>query len=113
MDIPKFDRVIIRTISPEGWPLDFELVPEPGKTREAIKFLDNHGYRPAPAGGETRRDNYEWTPDGLPLCPKHGEAMRKREKQGDTWFSHSVVDDKGQEHYCRGYPGKSSPGWNL
>ena len=24
---------------------------------------------------------YTWTPEGLPLCPKHGAVMKKREKQ--------------------------------
>lgn len=57
---------------------------------------------------------YTWTPEGLPLCPKHGEIMRKREKQGDTWYSHRVIDPTtGEEKFCRGYHGKNSPGFDV
>ena len=57
---------------------------------------------------------FSWTPDGLPLCPRHGDVMRKREKQGDTWYSHRVIDPAtGEELFCRGYGSKSSPGWNV
>jgi hypothetical protein len=36
--------------------------------------------------------------------------MRKRERQGDTWYSHAVgKDDRGEDVYCRGYAGKESP----
>jgi hypothetical protein len=55
---------------------------------------------------------YRWTPEGLPICPKHGEVMQKREKQGDIWYSHRIIDtDTGEELYCRGYASKSGPGW--
>jgi len=55
---------------------------------------------------------YRWTPDGLPICPKHGEVMTRREKQGDTWYSHRLIDPAtGEELYCRGHEGKHSPGW--
>ena len=38
--------------------------------------------------------------------------MREREKQGDTWYSHSVTDPtSGEVLYCKGRPGKDSPGW--
>jgi len=55
---------------------------------------------------------YRWTPEGLPICPKHGVVMKKREKQGDVWFSHGV-EVSGKTLYCRGYAGKSSPGWDV
>lgn len=45
--------------------------------------------------------------DGTQFCRKHGEVMRLRQKQGDEWWSHDV----GNECYCRGRPGKDSPGW--
>lgn len=104
-----FDKVTIKTVNPQGWPVDFEITPVPGRTAEAIAFLEEHGYSPAPTA-EAARD-YKYTPEGLPICPKHGEVMKKREKQGDTWYSHRVHDERGNEHYCRGYPSKSSPGW--
>ena len=55
---------------------------------------------------ETR--TYAWTPEGLPICPRHGAVMKRREKQGDTWYSHRVG-----EFFCRGYAGKNSPGWDI
>lgn len=54
-----------------------------------------------------------YTPDGDPICPKHRTPMRRREKQGDTWHSHQVVDGSGQEVYCKGRPGADSPGWDC
>ena len=57
---------------------------------------------------------YTWTPEGLPICPKHGAVMRKREKQGDVWYSHRVIDPAtAEELYCRGYHGKNSPGFDV
>jgi hypothetical protein len=44
------------------------------------------------------------TPEGEPLCPRHGAVMGKREKQGDCWHSHRVVGPDGVERFCRGYP---------
>lgn len=111
MSTPKFERITIKTVSPDGWPVDFELVPERGATEAAIEFLEKLGYAPAPTA-EAARD-YQYTPDGLPICPKHGEVMSKREKQGDTWYSHSVTGPDGQKQYCRGYQSKNSPGWNY
>ncbi|HEX6293403.1 MAG TPA: hypothetical protein VFZ66_29750 [Herpetosiphonaceae bacterium] len=55
---------------------------------------------------------WSYTPEGLPICPKHGVPMKKREKQGDVWHSHSV-GERGEDLYCRGYPGKESPGWEY
>jgi len=55
---------------------------------------------------------WQRTPDGKPICPKHGEVMVKREKQGDTWWSHTVVNQAtGEKSYCRGYATKNGPGW--
>lgn len=42
-----FERVIIRTINSDGWPIDFEL--KTGESpKPAIDWLANHGYQPAP-----------------------------------------------------------------
>lgn len=106
-----FDKIVIHTISPKGWPVDFEITPERGRLDESIIFLEEHGFSPAPTA-EASRD-MQYTPEGLPICPKHGEVMRKREKQGDTWHSHRVKDEQGNEHFCRGYASKNSPGWNI
>ena len=74
-----------------------------------IVRLQQQGYRPARAG-----DGWQRTPDGLPLCPKHGAVMTKREKQVDAWYSHRVVDPHtGEERYCRGYPtGNAGDGYD-
>ncbi len=75
----------------------------------AITDLLARGYRPARAG-----DGWQRTPEGHPLCPKHRVPMRLRSKQGDEWWSHQVVDARtGEELYCRGYAGPSSPGWAV
>lgn len=52
------------------------------------------------------------TPNGTPICPKHGVPMTKREKQGDVWYSHNTGT---AEHplYCRGRRGNDSPGWSV
>lgn len=63
---------------------------------------------------DSRTAEWQRTPDGQPICPKHGEAMVQREKQGDTWHSHSVIDpNTGEKLYCRGYPTKNGPGWFI
>jgi len=56
---------------------------------------------------------WSYTPDGLPICPRHGAPMKKRSKQGDEWYSHVVTDSKGDDVYCRGYKGKDSPGYEC
>jgi hypothetical protein len=66
---------------------------------ETVTWLLHHDYRPETSGG----DEWRRTPDGLPLCPRHGVVMTRRMRQGDEWFSHKVVDQHGQERYCRGY----------
>lgn len=55
---------------------------------------------------------WDRTPEGLPICPKHGVPMRKRERQGDEWHSHNAGSER-EELWCRGYPGKDSPGWDV
>jgi hypothetical protein len=48
---------------------------------------------------EKQTQEWQYTPEGLPICPKHGIVMSKREKQGDTWHSHQTSTG----NYCRGY----------
>lgn len=61
---------------------------------------------------EVARD-WRTLPDGTPICPKHNVPMRKREKQGDEWYSHST-EINGKQCYCKGYAGKEdSPGWDA
>jgi hypothetical protein len=110
MNTPPFEKIVIHAITEDGWPVDFELAPAKGILDEAVAYLQARGFSPAPTATDSKE--LQWTAEGLPICPKHGEIMKKREKQGDTWYSHNV-EANGQKHYCRGYAGKSSPGWNY
>ena len=73
--------------------------------RKAMRLLPEAGIAPVQAA-----TSWATTPEGLPICPKHRVPMRKRERQGDTWYSHNAGGE-GEELWCRGYPGKDSPGW--
>jgi hypothetical protein len=97
----------IRATHRTGFEVVFE-VPDLAAVDGMISELQRQGYRPTLAG-----DGWQRTPDGLPLCPKHGAVMTKREKQVDAWHSHRVIDPRtGEEHYCRGYPtGKAGDGY--
>lgn len=106
-----FEKITIKTVNPQGWPVDFEITPENGRLQEAIAKLENWGFSPAPTAEAARSPHM--THDGLPICPKHHAPMKKREKQGDTWYSHQITDGQGNELYCRGYASKSSPGWHI
>lgn len=84
-----------------------------GKARKLMATIDRLRELGAEAPGGPQREQ-EYTPDGLPICRKHGAPMKKREKQGETWHSHAAGDDaQGNPIYCKGYQGKDSPGWEL
>lgn len=73
-----------------------------------VGYLKRGGFTP-----DAPPVTYDRTPDGAPICPRHGVALRVRSKQGDEWHSHKVINDRGEELWCRGYPGPDSPGWNV
>ena len=73
---------------------------------KAARLLSQAGIEPI------RAASWHYTPDGLPICPKHGVAMRKWERQGDVWYAHNTGAE-ARELWCRGYPGKDSPGWET
>ena len=93
-------------VHPAGYLVEFTL-DEEEHLADAVELLVAREYRPS------HGDAWPRTPDGVPICPKHREVMTQREKQGDTWYSHKVTDDHGEVLFCRGYPGKSSPGWEV
>lgn len=111
-------KATLEAISPQGFKIRFHMEdPPPGhlKGGESLErllsrladvetALKEAGFAPS---GELPR-----TPDGLPICLRHGVPMRKRAKQGDRWYSHAIVID-GHEYWCKGRPGKDSPGWEL
>jgi hypothetical protein len=104
-------KATITTISPSSYVVAFEtqemrLEELIGQLPKLERILAGAGYLP---NGEMMK-----SPEGLPICPRHGEVMRQREKQGDAWYSHKVVDPKtGEVAYCKGRPGKDSPGWDV
>ena len=72
-------------------------------------MLDKRGYQAA-----AQTQEWQTLPDGTPICPKHHTPMRKRERQGDTWYSHSAgKGPDGKDIYCKGYHGKDSPGYEV
>jgi hypothetical protein len=104
-------KATITTISPSSYLVNFEtpdmrLEELIGQLPKLERILAGAGYLP---NGEMMK-----SPEGLPICPRHGEVMRAREKQGDAWYSHKVVDPTtGEVAYCKGRPGKDSPGWDV
>jgi hypothetical protein len=94
---------------PSGFLITLDDVPR-DRIHESIAWLLQHGYRPDGSG-----DQWPKTPSGEPLCPKHGLAMAKREKQGDVWHSHKSIDSRtGEILYCRGYAtGREGDGYSI
>ena len=82
---------------------------------EQMRDLINHLDRIATALERIAAGSYPKTPTGEPICPRHGVVLRKREKQGDTWYSHRVTDARtGEMKYCRGHnDAKNGPGWHI
>ena len=75
------------------------------KLNAAIDWLIEHDFRPDGSG-----DEWPKTPGGLPLCTKHNVEMRQRQKQGDSWFSHKIIDPaSGEERFCKGFRNPSNP----
>jgi len=83
-------------------------------TEQTLERIEQILERIAQALENQTPHQYRYTPEGNPICPRHNVPMRKREKQGDTWYSHTVTDPvTGESLYCRGYASKNSPGWNI
>lgn len=101
--------VTIAALHPSGFEICLQ-VPSLEALEPTIADLLQRGYRPTSGAG----DGWQRTPEGHPLCPRHRVPMRLRSKQGDEWWSHQMVDARtGEELYCRGYAGPTSPGWAL
>lgn len=79
------------------------------KLELAIDWLLEHGFQPDISG-----DQWQRTPDGLPICGKHQIAMTARSKQGQSWYSHRIILETGEERYCRGYnTGRPDDGFHV
>lgn len=89
---------------PTGFEVRFDV--DLGGIADMVRRLEQRHYRPS--------RELSYTAEGLPICPRHGVPMQKREKQGDTWYSHKVTDPtSGEGGYCRGYASPSSPGFDI
>ena len=89
---------------PAGFEVRFDV--DLGGIADMVRRLEQRHYRPS--------RELSYTAEGLPICPRHGVPMQKREKQGDFWFSHKVTDPMSDEvSYCRGYASPSSPGFDI
>ena len=99
----------VKALHQSGFEIHFQ-VPSLDALEGTIADLVERGYRPTSGAG----DGWQRTPSGEPICPRHQVPMRLREKQGDSWWSHQMVDPRtGEELWCRGYAGPSSPGWAV
>ena len=107
----------VRYITPEGFSCQLTLRGESGadllpKTETAIKWLLEHNYRPANGyngnndgqqGNGKAGDEPKSAPtlaDGTPdpgWCAIHNCAMKRRERDGQVWYSHKVGDT-----WCKG-----------
>ena len=78
---------------------------------ETVDWLLAHDFVPDPPAG----DPWPKTPSGEPICVRHNAVMVKRQRQGDEWFSHRVINANGEERYCRGYrnPSSESDGYDA
>jgi hypothetical protein len=90
-------QITISALHPAGFPVQIALTEEENdKLHDIVERLLARSYRPPP-------QDWQRTPEGLPICPKHSVVMTLREKQGDAWHSHRVTAAQGQELWCRGF----------
>jgi hypothetical protein len=101
--------VTVSAVHPSGFTIALQMDLQDLDT--TLADLLARGYRPTSGSA----DGWQRTAEGLPICSKHRVPMRQREKQGDSWYSHSLTDHRtGQPLYCRGYRSPTlSPGWEL
>jgi len=73
------------------------------KLETAVEWLEGHGAAPADFGNGNGNGTDSADSDGPTICPIHHVAMKRREKNGDIWYSHKAHDaSTGQEYWCRG-----------
>lgn len=103
-------KALIRTTSPRGYQVTFESEEDTSEgLLRALPDLENlirgAGYLP---NGQAPQ-----SPEGLPICTRHNEVMRLRQKQGADWYSHKMINDNGEILWCKGRAGADSPGWDV
>lgn len=82
-----------------------------GKLNEVKAQAERKGTRIQMAAARPQDEFFILLADGNAFCLRHNEGMTLREKQGDKWWSHNAGTE-GEPCYCRGRPGKDSPGWD-
>ena len=91
-------KATVATVSPRGFTVHFESPDD--QLAQLLAILPRIEASLAAAGYRPTASDWQRTPEGLPICPIHGEVMKKREKQGDVWYSHRLANG---EQFCRGY----------
>lgn len=71
------------------------------KLETAIEWLQGHGAA-ATVAGNGNGNGTQGGDSETKICAIHGAKMRRREKQGDIWYSHRAFDENGNEYWCRG-----------
>jgi hypothetical protein len=86
-----------RYITPEGFICQITLRGDTGlvlleKAQAALAFLLTHGYSPC-EGNNNHHDRKD-----VRLCQIHHREMKRREKDGKSWYSHQLKEGG----WCRG-----------
>jgi len=104
-DFTGFSKAILGVLSTGGEPQFL-----PNELREEPQFLGGEepqflgGRNPSSAKEEKEEEKQQEenkAAAGLPVCSKHGVPMERRQKDGQTWFSHRLPDGT----WCRGAQG--------
>lgn len=91
----------------DGWPLVITDAMPAATIPRYLARLAEQGYSPPPIP-------IALTPNNEPICPRHRAPMTLHEHQGDSWYSHKLIDPAtGKECWCKGRPGGDSAGWDL
>lgn len=93
----------------DGFPVSLTIRADSGQdlmpaVSKSIAYLKEHGATPPPAQAPAAAGPAAQA-GGSPtkVCTIHNVTMRRREKNGDAWYSHQAIDpDTGQEYYCKG-----------
>ena len=96
-------------VSPRGFSMQFTV-----RDCEATRFMSrlnslecwlvDNGWQPAAAApaSPSPANNGHAEDSSAKICPIHGAKMTRREKAGDTWYSHKAYRPDGTEYWCRG-----------
>ncbi len=106
----KVDRTLIVScriaVLVDGFPVELRPMLRPSQLPGFVAKLRAIGAEPPGTEQAT-------TPNGEPYCPRHRCGMQAHSKNNQSWFSHIVVDARGEELWCKGRPGKDSKGWDV